>query len=126
MSRNARDGSITAWHLWGSSALVGVALMLLLGLTLWLAYEPLAGWNAVASYTIALAKALLVVLIFMKLARSPWLLSLAALAGLVWLGTLFAITFTDYPFRQVGERIQTIPSERSQGADARPPGWTFP
>lgn len=86
-------------RLWRTALLVGAALMGLLALTIALAFVPLGAMNGPLSYAIAAAKALLVALVFMKLGRSPVLLSLAALAGLFWLGTLFLMTFTDYPFR---------------------------
>lgn len=115
MSGRAEEGGLALWR---GSLLIGVTLILLLGLTLVLAYVPMGAWNGPVSYGIALAKALLVVLIFMKLKNSPAILSLAALAGLFWLAALFTMTFTDYPFRQAGERPRTFPE--AAPADAPP------
>lgn len=99
--------------LWRSGIVIGVALMALLALTLVLAYVPLGGFNGPVSYAIAMTKALLVAFVFMKLRSSSMLLALAALAGLFWLSTLFALTLTDYPFRLVGEQGITFPASGS-------------
>lgn len=117
---DARAKLTGGWALWRGSLLVGALLMLLLALTLSLAFVPLGAVNGPVSYAIALAKALLVVLVFMKLKSSPALLSLAVLAGVFWLATLFAMTLTDYPFRQTGEQGRAFPGE----APADPPPST--
>lgn len=101
-TRNARSNL----SLWLGSLVVWLLLMLLLGLTLWLAYVPLGDWNHTVSIVIGAAKALLVVLIYMRLRKSPAICALAAVAGLVWLSALYSLTFTDFPFRQAGERIE--------------------
>ncbi|WP_244497628.1 cytochrome C oxidase subunit IV family protein [Aureimonas sp. AU40] len=107
----AREGG-----LWRQGLLMGAALMALLALTIALAFVPLGRLNGVASYGIALAKAGLVALVFMKLGRSPALVRLAAFAGVFWLAALCLLTFTDYPFRQPIEQQQTRPG--GQPADA--------
>ncbi|SJZ93101.1 cytochrome C oxidase subunit IV family protein [Consotaella salsifontis] len=107
----SRTDRAELWRLSRGSLVIGVALMALLALTLVFAYVPMGAWNAPVSYAIAAAKALLVAAFFMKLKSSPALLTLAALAGLFWLATLFALSLTDYPFRQAGERITApVPS----------------
>src|SRR5205823_1451421 len=76
-------------------ALAWVGLVLLLVLTLGLAYLPLGSANIVVALTIAAAKGIIVVLIFMKLAHSPPLTWIFAGAGLFWLALLFGVTYTD-------------------------------
>lgn len=102
--------------LWREGLVVGAALMALLALTIALAFVPLGWLNGVASYGIALAKAGLVAVIFMKLGRAPALLRLAAFAGLFWLAALWLLTFTDYPFRQPIEQRATTPGGQPAGA----------
>ena len=80
-------------------ALAWVGLVLLLVLTLGLAYLPLGSANIVIALTIAAAKGIIVVLIFMKLAHSPPLTWIFAGAGLFWLALLFGLSFTDYATR---------------------------
>ena len=101
---------------WRGSVAVWAALMALFALTLALAFVPLGRWNGVLSYGIAAAKGLVVAVLFMRLKTASGIVRLAALAGLFWLGTLFAMTLTDYPFRQDGERVRTQPSERAFSA----------
>ncbi|UEM01804.1 cytochrome C oxidase subunit IV family protein [Skermanella rosea] len=76
--------------------LAWVALLALLGATLILAYVPMGPFNAVAAIGISVIKALLVVIIFMKLADSGNLVRFAAAAGLFWLAILFSLGATDY------------------------------
>ena len=80
-------------------ALAWLGLVLLLVLTLGLSYLPLGSANIVVALTIAMAKGVIVVLIFMKLAHSPPLTWIFAGAGLFWLALLFGLTFTDYATR---------------------------
>jgi cytochrome c oxidase subunit 4 len=71
-------------------------LFLLLALTVGAAFVPMGPMNAVASFGIALLKALLVAVFFMQLRRPDTLLRLAAAAGLFWLATLIGLTLSDY------------------------------
>ena len=80
-------------------ALAWVGLVLLLVLTLGLGYLPLGSANIAVALTIAVAKGIIVVLIFMKLAHSPPLTWIFAGAGLFWLALLFGLTYTDYATR---------------------------
>ena len=68
-------------RLWLKPSLVWLALLVLLGITVGSAYIPLGVFNGVINYTIAAAKAALVLIFFMHLDRSRALLRLAALAG---------------------------------------------
>ena len=75
---------------------VWAALLVLLAATLGYAYWPHAPAKPAVSLAIAATKAGLVAVLFMQIKTAPWLVRLAALAGLVWLSFLFAITFSDY------------------------------
>lgn len=75
---------------------VWAALLALLGLTLGYAYWPDAPLKAEASIAIAIAKALLIALLFMQLRRADWLVRLAAIAGVTWVSFLYVIAFSDY------------------------------
>ncbi len=76
-----------------------LALMLLLALTWGLGYVDMGSFNLIAALAIGLAKALLVVLFFMHIKGSNRLLHLAAVAGLLWLFFLLALSFSDYASR---------------------------
>jgi cytochrome c oxidase subunit IV len=79
---------------------VFAALMVLLVVTLLAAIPDLGPWNIVIAMTIAVAKALLVVLYFMHLRWSTKLVQLFAGAALYWLAILFVLTLNDYMSRQ--------------------------
>jgi cytochrome c oxidase subunit 4 len=89
-------GSNGLWPVLRPNLWTLIGLFVLLALTVWLAYVPMHGLNAVASFGIAAAKALLVAIVFMQLRRRDALLRLAATAALFWLITLFGLTFADY------------------------------
>lgn len=72
-----------------------IALMALFGLTLASSFVSLHGFNTAVNVAIAIAKAALVALIFMRLRASTALVRLAALAGLVWLLILIGLSLTD-------------------------------
>ena len=80
-------------------ALAWIGLVLLLALTLGMTYVPLGRGNIAVALAIGIAKAVIVLLVFMKLARSPPLTWIFAGAGLFWLALLFGLTFTDYATR---------------------------
>jgi cytochrome c oxidase subunit 4 len=75
---------------------VWVALLVLLTATLVSAYLPLGLANGPINYAIALVKALLVAVLFMRLREAKPLVRLAAVVGLFWLGSYFLLTFGDY------------------------------
>lgn len=79
--------------------LTWVALMLLLAATAGIALLPLGWLNTAISFAIALAKALLVAIVFMRLRRAPPLVRLAAVTGAVTLALLFGLALTDYATR---------------------------
>lgn len=77
-----------------------VLLMILTGLTVWVAYFDLKQWNAVVAMTIAVTKGLLVVLFFMHVKYSSRLTMVFVAAGFVWLIIMVALTLSDYLTRQ--------------------------
>lgn len=81
---------------------VYLALLILLGGTIGVAYVDLGIWNTVAAITIAVVKALLVVLFFMHIKYSSNLTRVYVLAGFLWLALLIGLTLTDYLTRPSG------------------------
>ncbi|ALK96590.1 hypothetical protein AB595_13420 [Massilia sp. WF1] len=79
--------------------LTWLALLALLALTAAMAWIPLGWINTAISMAVAVAKALLVAIVFMRLRASHPLLRLTALAGLVTLALLFALSGADYATR---------------------------
>jgi cytochrome c oxidase subunit 4 len=73
-----------------------IALMILTGLTVWVATFDLGRMNAVVALTIAVVKALLVVLYFMHVRYSSRLTMVFVAAGFVWLIIMVALTLSDY------------------------------
>lgn len=76
--------------------MVFAALMVLTVLTVWVAYFDFGVLNDVVALTIAMTKALLVVLFFMHVKYSTRLTAITAVAGLIWLGILIGLTLNDY------------------------------
>lgn len=83
-------------------------LMVLTGVTVAVAYIDLGRLNAVAAIAIACFKALIVVLYFMHVKYSTRLIKLTVIAGLYWMGILFALTLGDYLTRAWGTFGQQI------------------
>jgi cytochrome c oxidase subunit 4 len=79
---------------------VWLGLMALLAATTALAFAPLGNATLFVSLTIAIAKALLVLIFFMELKRSRGLVRAFAVAGFFWLGILFTLTMADYVHRR--------------------------
>ncbi len=73
-----------------------LALFVLLGMTLGLAFVPLGSMNVVVALTIAGAKGLIVAFVFMELARGPAMKWIFAGAGFFWVMFLFGLTMIDY------------------------------
>jgi cytochrome c oxidase subunit 4 len=82
----------TVWRCWA-------ALMILLAVTTASAFVPLGSLNIIVSLTIAVAKALIVLLVFMELRTSRALVRSFAAAGFFWLMILFGLTTVDYATR---------------------------
>ena len=79
----------TYFLVWGS-------LLMLLALTVAVAYIHLGWFNAAAALSIAGVKALIIILYFMHVKYSPKLVSLVIIAAFVWLGMLFLWSLSDY------------------------------
>ena len=79
--------------------LAWIGLVMLLALTLGMAFVSLGKGNIAVALAIGAAKALIVVFVFMELARGHRLKLIFAGAGLFWLAILFALSFTDYATR---------------------------
>jgi cytochrome c oxidase subunit 4 len=95
MSTQNGQPRIDAWRLWRRNGIIWAALLLLLLLSLALAYVPMGYFTPAAGIVIAFMKASLVILLFMELAKSKPLIRLAAMAGVVFLAALFALTLAD-------------------------------
>ncbi|MGH9532645.1 MAG: cytochrome C oxidase subunit IV family protein [Terriglobales bacterium] len=74
-------------------------LMVLTGVTVWVAFHHLGPLNAVVALTIATIKGTLVILYFMHARYSSRLTWLVIVAGFFWLGILLVLTMTDYVTR---------------------------
>lgn len=83
-----------------SIVLSWLALLVLLCLTLGGAFLPLGRANIGVALAIAAVKGVIVVLVFMKLARGISLRWVFAGAGLLWLIFLFGLSLIDYATRQ--------------------------
>jgi cytochrome c oxidase subunit 4 len=76
-----------------------VGLLVLLAITCGTAYIPLGPFNLVINLAVAVAKALLVVFVFMHVLRGVPMIRLVALAGLLWLSLLVGISLVDLVVR---------------------------
>jgi cytochrome c oxidase subunit 4 len=76
--------------------LVYLALLLLLAATIGVAFVDLGFLNPLIAVTIAIIKAVLVILFFMHVRGSSQLTRVFVLAGFFWLLILVGLTFTDY------------------------------
>ncbi|HEY3777264.1 MAG TPA: hypothetical protein VGL35_04335 [Rhizomicrobium sp.] len=85
--------------IWKSPFPVWLALCVLLGATGTIAWLPLGIGNMLVSTAIGMIKAILIALFFMHLVRAKGTLWLAGLAGLLFLFTMFLLTFGDYTTR---------------------------
>ncbi|MDQ6938679.1 MAG: cytochrome C oxidase subunit IV family protein [Verrucomicrobiota bacterium] len=74
----------------------GAALLAFLALTIAAAYVNLGPFNTVASMSIALLKAALIVLFFMHLRYSKPVMWVFAGAGVFWLAIMFVLALADY------------------------------
>jgi len=76
--------------------LIFALLLVLTWVTVQVAKVDLGHWNTVLALTIAVTKALLVILYFMHLRYSPKLTRLVVFSGFIWLLFLIGITMSDY------------------------------
>lgn len=107
-------------RLWRRPLLVWFALLVLLAASVGSAYIPLGLGNGMINYSIAAAKAALVLIFFMHLDRSRALLRLAALSGLFWVLFLFSLSFGDYLTRDWNGSATTLePTQAQMGSRER-------
>jgi cytochrome c oxidase subunit IV len=102
MSRGGNNPRVTAAMLWRRNGLIWAALVLLLMLSLVLAYIPMGLFTPAVGIVIAFVKASLVIMLFMELATSKPLIRLAATAGVIFLTAMFALTLADVLTRLTG------------------------
>jgi cytochrome c oxidase subunit IV len=95
MSGNATEARQLVGKLWRRNGLIWAALMALLVLTYVLAYVPMGRFATATALAIAFAKAGLVAILYMELAKAKPLIRLAALSGLVFVLVLFGLTLAD-------------------------------
>ncbi|MBV9747569.1 MAG: cytochrome C oxidase subunit IV family protein [Acetobacteraceae bacterium] len=74
-------------------------LLVLLGTTVLLAYQPLGSLNLVVALAIATAKSLIVAAVFMELRERGGLMIAFAAAGFFWLGILIWLSGIDFVTR---------------------------
>jgi len=79
-----------------SYLLNGLALLILLGLTIGAAHINLGPLNTVVSLSISGAKAALIILFFMNIRYSKPLMWLCAAAGFFWLAIMIVLAMSDY------------------------------
>lgn len=75
---------------------VAAALFALMFLTVAMAYVDLGRYNIMIALTIAIVKAVLVIMYFMHVKYNTKLVWIFASAGFVWLLIMFVITMSDY------------------------------
>ena len=102
-----------------TAVLVWLALSVLLAATIWAAHVPLGIGNLTLSMAIAVAKAALIMLVYMKLWRGRPLEQLAAGTLVLWLAILISLTFVDYLTRAdivatAETRLPAPPAGRTQ------------
>lgn len=77
------------------------AALMILTLVTWLVAKVDLGWaNDVVALTIAVTKAMLVLLFFMHVRYSTRMTALTATAGFLWLVILIGLTLSDYLTRE--------------------------
>ena len=75
---------------------VFILLLVLTGVTIRVAFVDLGRGNTILALTIAVVKALFVILYFMHVRYSPQLTRLVVVGGFFWLFILIAIAMSDY------------------------------
>jgi cytochrome c oxidase subunit 4 len=84
------------WYPPRALVLSWLGLLGLLGLTVFVAYQPLGTFNTVIALTIATMKALLIAAVFMELRERNGLTLAFAGAGFFWLAIMLWLAFSDY------------------------------
>ncbi|MES2788666.1 MAG: cytochrome C oxidase subunit IV family protein [Planctomycetota bacterium] len=83
----------------GLTSAVFAALLVLLVVTVLVAQVELGSWNFVVAAGVATLKAVLILLVFMRVYYGTPLIWLVSGAGFVWLAILFNFVFCDYMTR---------------------------
>jgi len=109
------------WH----NTVAWLALLALLALTCGSAFVPLGAWNAAINMGIAAIKALVVLIVFMKLGRAATTVRLAALLAIATLALLAGLTLTDFVPRDHQPGGWQVGTDRGP-ADAADRGRTKP
>jgi cytochrome c oxidase subunit 4 len=99
---------------------VFLLLMVLTAITVWVAYLDMGILNTFVAVTIAVIKALLVLVIFMHLRHSARILWLGAGAGAVWMVVMLALTLSDYRTRNWLTQPEPWQAPPAQEAPAAP------
>lgn len=84
---------------------VFIALLLLTALTVGAAFVHMGPFNNIVALTIAVTKAVLVLLYFMHLRHSPALTRLTVVGGVFWLMVLISLTMSDVVTRGLLGRL---------------------
>jgi cytochrome c oxidase subunit 4 len=75
--------------------LIFATLIVLTGVTTWVAFVDLGQWNTVVALTIAVTKMMLVILYFMHLRYGSGLTRMVVLASFMFLAILIGLTLSD-------------------------------
>jgi cytochrome c oxidase subunit 4 len=95
MNPESNGSHATTWILLRRNGLIWATLLLLLLLTLVLAYVPMGKLSPAIGIVVAAIKAGFVILLFMELSNARPLIRLVAMSGILFLGTLFLLTLAD-------------------------------
>ena len=78
---------------------IWVALLILTGITIWVAQYHFGVWNVWIALAIATLKSSLVVAVFMHMKYETWLFKIALLSALTILAIFIGLTFFDVLYR---------------------------
>lgn len=82
-----------------SAIFTWLGLLLLLAITAATSRFDLGWGNVAVNLAVAVAKAALILIVFMRLKANAVVLRLAAAATILWVGIMYALTFADYANR---------------------------
>ena len=94
--------------------LVGLALVILVGVSWGMSYVHVPGWNEVIALGIALVKCALVMLVFMELDRSHWSIRVIATVGLGYVLLLVIVSSLDPATREPPPLEPAVPGTTSR------------
>lgn len=100
---------------------VAWAIMLLLaGLSLWVAFLGIGMWAPIVQYVIATLQTAILFILFMRLKGPPSLKWVFAVSGFVWLLFLYGLSMTDYATRKGWPLIYYPNGPNFQGRQSGP------